>query len=292
MQKIKKSYKKIIAVILIIILILGLYTAAPKNLRIYFIDVMQGDSCLILTSLNTSILIDGGGSETYNVGENILLPYLLSRRITKIDYILCSHFDTDHCGGIKTILEDIKVKNLIISKQKENYENFNEIMQIAKKKHVNIIIVKANDRIVFDKTAYIDVLYPTKNLAHSDINNNSIVAKFISNNISILFTGDIEKEAEENILDIYNKKELKADILKVAHHGSKTSSSYEFLNAVSPKIALIGVGENNTFNHPSDITIKNLEKLKVKIYRTDKNGEIEITVRNKNDIKIKTNINN
>ena len=252
---------------------------------------MQGDSCLILTSLNTSILIDGGGSETYDVGENILLPYLLSRRITKIDYILCSHFDTDHCGGIKTILEDIKVKNLIISKQKENYENFNEIMQIAKKKHVNIIIVKANDRIVFDKTAYIDVLYPTKNLAHSDINNNSIVAKLISNNISILFTGDIEKEAEENILDIYNKKELKADILKVAHHGSKTSSSYEFLNAVSPKIALIGVGENNTFNHPSDITIKNLEKLNVKIYRTDKNGEIEIKVKNKNDIKIKTNIN-
>ena len=253
---------------------------------------MQGDSCLILTSLNTSILIDGGGSETYDVGENILLPYLLSRRITKIDYILCSHFDTDHCGGIKTILENIKVKNLIISKQKENYENFNEIMQIAKKKHVNIIIVKAKDRIAFDKTAYIDVLYPTKNLAHSDINNNSIVAKFISKGISILFTGDIEKEAEENILNIYTKKELKADILKVAHHGSKTSSSYEFLNAVSPKIALIGVGENNTFNHPSDITIKNLKELNAKIYRTDKNGEIEITVKNKNDIKIKTNINN
>ena len=262
-------------------------------MRIYFIDVGQGDSCLILTKLDTSILIDAGGSETYDVGENILLPYLLSRRITKIDYIICSHFDTDHCGGIKTILENIKVKNLIISKQKEEYKNFTEIVKIANERDVNIIVIKAKDKIKFDKTAYIDVLYPTKDLKHPDINNNSLVVKFISENLSILFTGDIEKTAEENILNMnYSKKELKADILKVAHHGSSTSSSYEFLEAVSPKIALIGVGKNNTFGHPSDITIKNLQKLNVKIYRTDKNGEIEIVVKNKNDIKVKTNINN
>ena len=251
----------------------------------------QGDSCLIVTPINTSILIDGGGSETYNVGQNTLLPYLLSRRINKIDYMICSHFDTDHSRGLKTILENIKVKNLIISKQKENYENFNEIMEIVKKKNINIIIVKAKEKIRLDRTAYIDVLYPTGNLEHADINNNSIVAKFVCQGISMLFTGDIEKEAETNLIKLYNKEELKADILKVAHHGSKTSSSYEFLNAVLPKIALIEVGKDNNFGHPSEITIENLKKLKVKIYRTDKNGEIEIIIKNKENIKIKTYIN-
>ena len=107
----------------------------------------------------------------------------------------------------------------------------------------------------------------------------------------MLFTGDIEKEAETNLIQLYNKKELKADILKIAHHGSKTSSSYEFLEEVSPEIALIGVGKDNTFGHPSDITIENLKKLNIKIYRTDKNGEIEIEAKGKENIKIKTHMN-
>jgi competence protein ComEC len=117
-----------------------------------------------------------------------LTPYLLSRRINCIDYIIFSHFDTDHVGGLKDVLENLKVKNIIISKQKEEYENFKDIMEIAQDKKINIIIVKAKDKVIFDETAYIDVLYPTAELTHSDINNNSIVAKFICNNVSILFT--------------------------------------------------------------------------------------------------------
>ena len=238
---IKKYHKKIIAVLLIFILIFLSINYIPKKLRVYFIDVGQGDSCLIITPKNTKILIDGGGSESYDVGGQILLPYILSRRITKIDYIICSHFDTDHCGGIKTILENLKVKNLVISKQKEQYDNFKEIIEIARKKKVNIIVVKAKDILKFDKSAYMKILYPTEPLSHDDINNNSIVGKFICDNTSILFTGDIEKVAEENILKLYDKKELKSDILKAGHHGSKTSSTAEFIEAVSPKIVLIGV---------------------------------------------------
>lgn len=96
LNKVKEKNKKIIIVILILILTIILYNSIPKDLRIYFIDVGQGDSTLIVTPYNKTILIDGGGSENYNVGEQVLLPYLLSRRITKIDYIICSHFDTDH----------------------------------------------------------------------------------------------------------------------------------------------------------------------------------------------------
>ena len=183
----------------------------------------------------------GGGDESYDVGAQILMPYLLNRRITKLDYVICSHFDTDHVGGIKTILENLKVKNLVISKQKENYENFKEIMKITAEKEINVISVKRGDRINFDSTSYANILYPIESLEHDDINNNSIVAKFFYQSTSILFTGDIEKEAEEKLLNICTSNELKSDILKVAHHGSKTSTIMSFLEAVSPKIALIGV---------------------------------------------------
>ena len=130
----------------------------------------------------------GGGAEDYDVGVQILLPYLLNRRIIEIDYIICSHFDTDHVGGIKTILKELKVNNLIVSKQKEEYSNFKEIIEIAKQKNIKIITVKRGDKIQFDKSAYIDILYPTETLPHSDINNNSIVGKFICGRTSILFT--------------------------------------------------------------------------------------------------------
>ena len=155
----------------------------------------QGDSCLIVTPNNTKILIDGGGSETYDVGEQILLPYLLDRRITKIDYIICSHFDMDHIGGVKTVLKNLDVKNIVISMQKEEYQNFKEIMEIAREKRVNVIVVKRGDKLVFDNSSYVDILYPTKQLLHEDINNNSIVAKFVCQGVSMLFTRRYRKRS-------------------------------------------------------------------------------------------------
>lgn len=130
----------------------------------------------------------GGGSETYDIGENTLIPYLLNRGVNSIDYMICSHFDTDHVGGLKSVLENLKVKNIIISKQSEKSENFKQIIEIVKNKKINIIVVKANDKIMFDKSSYMEVLYPSEDFMHDDINNNSIVAKFICNNTRILFT--------------------------------------------------------------------------------------------------------
>lgn len=145
------------------------------------------------------------------------------------------------CGGLKYVLKNIKVENIVISKQKEEYQNYKDMMKIALSRNVNVIIVKAGDKITLDNTSYIDILYPESKLSLSDINNNSIVAKLVYKDKKILFTGDIEKEAEEDILGMYDKKELECDILKIAHHGSKGSTTDEFLNAVSPKVALIGV---------------------------------------------------
>lgn len=287
---IKKHYKKIIEVLLIIILIFNLIEILPSDLKIYFIDVGQGDSTLIVTPKNKKILIDSGGSklkESFDVGESTLVPYLLNRGINKLDYIIISHFDADHCNGFIAVLDKIKVGKVIISKQAEICSEYETIINIIKEKNIPVQIVKKGDKIQFDKYVYIDILYPTKNLKFNDINNNSIVCKLIYGKFSMLFTGDVEKEAEDEILSLYkNTNILNVTILKAGHHGSKTSSTEKFLEAVKPKIVLIGVGENNTFGHPSEQVIKNLEKCGAQIFRTDLNGEIIIKVNKKGKILI------
>lgn len=262
----------------------------PKELKINFIDVGQGDSCLITTPQNKKVIVDSGGSESYDVGKNVLLPYLLDKRITKIDYIMISHFDTDHCKGFEYVLENIKVKNVIISKQSETSENFKQIMKIIRKKRINLIIVQKETKIKIDNFTTVDILSPQSENIADNMNDNSIVAKFEAYNFSILFTGDASEKIEKEL--IKEKINLKSDILKVSHHGSKTGTSEEFLKSVKPKIALIGVGENNKFGHPTKDVIKRLTENKIKIYRTDTDGEIRIKIKKSKNIKIKKHITN
>lgn len=257
--------RKIIITVLIVIIISSIYNYISRDLHIYFIDVGQGDSTLIITPNNKKILIDGGGTEenssSYDVGENTLVPYLLNRGIKEIDFIMISHFDTDHSGGIIAVLESINVKNIIISKQIEKSHNFTTIMNIAISKNINVIVVKKGDVINVDNDVEIRILYPENKLYFDDLNNNSIVAKLLYKNFSILFTGDIESKAEERVIEI-TKSKLQATILKVAHHGSITSSTEEFLKYVKPKIALIGVGKNNKFGHPNEEVLERLNSLR------------------------------
>lgn len=267
-----------ISTICIICICSFIIAIVPKNLRIYFIDVGQGDSTLIITPLNKKILIDGGGTEfgDYNVGEKTLMPYLLARRIRKIDYIIISHFDTDHCQGLLYIMQEMKVQNVIIGKQYEENDNYRKFVNIIKEKNIKVKVVEAGNRINIERELYFDVLWPGSDniITQNAINNNSLVCKLVYKKFSILFTGDIEEIAEKAIIVKY-KNQLKSTVLKVAHHGSKTSSTIDFINAVNPKYALIGVGKNNKFGHPADITIQNLKGKNVRIYRTDQMGEIE-----------------
>lgn len=280
--------KIIICLLIVLILINFIIYIFPQKLRIFFIDVGQGDSTLIITPDKKTVLIDGGGSDSFDVGEKVLLPYLLDRRILKIDYVLISHFDTDHCGGILTIMEKVKVKNIIISEQAEHSENYERFKKLMIHKKIRLIEVKKGDKIKIGRYSEFKILFPTSRLlSENPLNNNSIVAQFNYNNFKMLFTGDIEKLAEQQILKT-EKAEIRADILKVAHHGSKTSSIPEFIKAVRPKIALIGVGKNNTFGHPNQQTIKNLENIKCRIYRTDLQGEIIIKIDQKGRMNVKS----
>lgn len=188
-------------------------------------------------------------------------------------------------------MKELKVKKVIISKQKEDSANFQEFLKIVKDKGIKVQLVKASDRVNFESNLYMDILWPTEKLEIEEnaLNNNSIVAKLVYKNFSMLFTGDIEEIAEREIVKKYNSGILKSTVLKVAHHGSKTSSIQEFLEVVKPKYALIGVGKNNNFEHPSNFVIQSLNDMNCKIFRTDENGEVSIKV-NKKGINIKKHI--
>lgn len=194
-------------------------------------------------------------------------------------------------GGVLTVLEELKVSKVIISKQGENSENYRRFEQIVEDKKIKVMTVDKGDRLKIERNIYFDILWPKNDKLASEniLNNNSIVCKLSYNKFSMIFTGDIEEIAEKQILNEYkhNLGVLNSQILKVAHHGSKTSSIKEFIDAVNPKIALIGVGENNKFGHPNEEVLTRLKTRGTRIYRTDQNGEILVMVDKKGIIKIK-----
>lgn len=179
-------------------------------------------------------------------------------------------------------MQEIAIKNIMIGKQSEDSENYQEFLKIVKEKKIKVNLLEAGQRVNIEKNLYFDVLWPNsdKTISEEALNNNSLVCKMNYQNFSMLFTGDIEEIAEQEILKLYqnNLELLNATVLKVAHHGSKTSSSIDFLNAIKPRVAFIGVGESNRFGHPNREVIDRLESLGVEIYRTDENGEIHLIV--------------
>ena len=174
----------------------------------------------------------------------------------------------------------MKVKNVIISKQAETSENFSEFLDIVNGKNINVIAVNKGDKILVEKNLYFDIIWPDNSdfISENSLNNNALVCKLCYKDFSCIFTGDIEEITEKKLIKLYsNTNALSATVLKVAHHGSKTSSIKEFLDKVKPLYALIGVGKNNKFGHPSDNTIKKLKYINTIVYRTDINGEIILT---------------
>lgn len=168
-------------------------------------------------------------------------------------------------GSIPKIIEKLKVGQIIIGKQFESSDNYEEVMNLVKDRNIETHVLESGQKINIEKNLYMDILWPSKNqISENSLNNNSLVCKLNYNNFSMLFTGDIEKVAEEKILKNIDNDLLNTDILKVAHHGSKTSSTDEFIKAVKPRIALIGVGKNNKFGHPNDDVLNRLSELRYK----------------------------
>lgn len=289
----RNSLYKIIIFIIIFVSMLNQIYKENNILEINFVDVGQGDCTYIKTPKGKNIIIDGGegNSDKYDYGEKVLLPYLLDKQVSRINYLIATHADSDHIGGLFAVLENIKVDKILIGIQPETSKQFEDLVEIAKRKNIEIIILKAGNKLIIEKNIYINVLWPIENklIEENSLNNNSLVFKITYNNFSALFTGDIEEVAERQIVEEYKENGiLNSTLLKVAHHGSKSSSINLFLEEVQPKVALIGVGQNNNFGHPNIGVLERLDFYKTKIYRTDENGEVNIFITKEGKIKIKT----
>ncbi len=246
------------------------FNNAPE-LEVSFFDVGQGDAVFIETPAGYQILIDGGPNGV--VLDKLAKEMPLGDRT--IDLIILTHPEHDHYGGLIEVLKQYQVENILWNGIIRETAEFKEWQKLIKEKDARIIIAQAGQRIMF-KTAYLEVLHPFEDLegqTSKSVNNTSIVLRLVFQDNSFLLTGDAFKAVEK---ELAAKNELKADVLKVGHHGSKTSSAEEFIQAVSPEIAIISCGLGNSYGHPHEEVLAVLEKFAIRILRTDEDGDIKV----------------
>jgi len=278
--KVKPRYYLVLSLVLIVTICVYLWI--PKNMLVAFLDVGEGDSIFIRTYSGKTVLIDGG------TGDTAIEPILLDYGVLGLDAIIATHGHDDHINGLIPVMKNFTVKRLLLPYNTQ-YKEFSELLDIAEKKGINYHMLAAGDEVNLDNKTFIKVLNPHKDMFNTKVslNNGSLVLKLLYRNVRILFAADIEEESE---FFLVNKGEdLAADVLKVAHHGSESSSTGAFLEKVLPKIAVISVGRN-TFGHPSHPVIEKLEDRGIDIYRTDRDGAV-IIESNGNKIRIKKQLN-
>ena len=247
------------------------------NMEILFLDVSQGDSILLHYPHNKyNILIDTGGNYNYEISKNIIIPYLKSKGINKIDYLILTHGDYDHMGESINLIENFKVEKVIFNCGEFNDLEKELIKDLDKKKMPYYSCIK---ELNIDDNK----LYFLQTKEYDNENDNSSVIYFNYYNYKSLFMGDASTEREKDILEKYNLKDV--DFLKVGHHGSNTSSSEEFINSINPKYSLISVGKNNRYGHPNKEVLDTLNDSK--IYRTDQDGSIMFKIK-KDKLQIET----
>ncbi len=279
-NKLSLKYVKYICIALTI-LIIAIKNIVPKPLEINFLDVGQGDSTFIRTAHGTKIFIDGGGraagsKSTFDVGEAVVVPYILDQGTKKIDIVIATHGHSDHTEGLEAILEEMNVGMVILPDT--DGKGFEKLIKLCSQRKINIVECKKGDIIRLDEDTVFDVLSPLKfeqdSLSQQSLNDSSLVLKLKYKNFEALFQGDAEVPIEQRMLE--QGLDLSADILKVGHHGSYSSTSEEFVKQSKFKYAVISVGKNN-FGHPSQFVVDRLAESGVVSFRTDESGAVIAT---------------
>lgn len=260
--------KKLFFIYIVIITIISLLIPSGKNnyFSIHTIDVGQGDSILIQTPNSKNILIDGGDNNSHHIVSN----YLKKKKVKNIDYIIATHFDSDHIGGLDNIIDKFKVSRIYAPNYKCSTESYKNLINSCSNKNLDLQYLKQGDLINIEDNINLTVLSPS--YIQEENNLNSIVFKIDYKNKSFLFTGDAEANNEINIINSYDMSDI--DFIKIGHHGSSSSTTEEFIKEVSPDIAVISCGYKNQYGHPHKSTLDTLDDNNVLTYRTDILGNI------------------
>lgn len=280
-KKINKILNKIIIILVVIIVVLfgkeqleNRITTDEKTistsiidsqLEIYFFDVGQADSILIKEN-DYTMLIDGGNESD---GENLVKYLKEELSINDIDILVGTHPHEDHIGGLPDVINSLDIGTIYLPNATTTSKIFEKLLDTIEEKGYKITVPKIKEQIKLNNMNF-KVIYTGTD--ENDLNNTSIVLKLKYGNTSYLFTGDATDSTEEKIID----KDIEADVLKVGHHGSSYSSTEEFLNKVNPHYAIIEVGKDNKYDHPTKITLDKLTERNIKIYRTDEDGTIKL----------------
>ncbi len=265
-------------VTLILLLVAALIAFFPKEqnkayvsleehapLSVHYIDVGQGDSIFVQLPNDETMLIDAGENDQ----GAVVCRYLTSLGVEKIDYLVGTHPHSDHIGGLDTVIKSFDVGAVYLPDATSTSKSFEDVLDAIREKELKTYQAKAGVSIVADESLLVSVLSPVSN-SYEDLNNASIVISLRYLDASFLFTGDAEYVVEQELWDTIAHH----DVLKVGHHGSNTSSTAKFLERVSPKHAVISVGENNSYGHPHNEVLGRLSRFDCEIHRTDTEGTI------------------
>ena len=252
------------------------YVAAGSGLRVTFFDVGQGDAIFVETPQAHQILIDGGPNSAVIEKLGKAMPFWDQT----IDLMVLTHPEADHISGLVDVLKRYAVKNVLWTGVEKDTNIFAAWERALLAEDARVILARAPQKLVWSQNsanAFLEILYPDASAIASAraVNNTSIISRLVFGGRSFLFTGDIEKTIEQKLLE--EKDNLRADVLKVPHHGSKTSSSESFLAALSPRIAVIQVGAKNRYGHPAQEVLERFAAFGIPVLRSDLNGDILIT---------------
>lgn len=241
------------------------------DLSVHYIDVGQGDAILIKTA-EKAVLIDGG---TRGAGQTVV-DYLASQGITKLDIVIGTHPHEDHIGGLITVLAQLEVGEVLDPGVVHTSKTFEDYLDIIESRNIPFVEARVGMSRDLGSGVGLQILHP-ENPSSSHLNDASVVARVTSGNIAFIFTGDAEVRSEQEILD--RGVNVRANVLKVGHHGSETSSSAQFLNAVRPAYAVISAGDGNQYFHPHQPILDRLRAANIKVYRTDLHGTVVISIK-------------
>lgn len=236
-------------------------------LKVHYLDVGQGDSIFIELPNKKTMLIDASISEA----SETIIDYIEDLNYSKIDYLIATHPHSDHIGGMKDVVNNFNLGLIYMPKVVTTTKTYENLLQAISDKGMKIKTAKAGLNMIDENDLKVEVLAPNRD-SYEDLNNYSIVLKITYKDRSFIFMGDAEKLSEDEITG-----NVASDVIKIGHHGSSSSSSAGFLKRVNPSLAVISVGENNDYNHPTETVLKRLQKNNIKVYRTDLNGNIILT---------------